>query len=58
MGDSTAEPAKVLKSKPWATIVEKLSTANGHPVYGNLPLSTNQGLCTVSSEIPDSSSIR
>eukprot|EP00892_Ulva_mutabilis_P010478 jgi/Ulvmu1/7802/UM004_0031.1 len=57
-GNSAGEPVKVMKSKPWATIVEKLKTEKGKPAYAGSPLTTHLGECSVPAEIPDGSTIR
>ena len=57
-GDCAGEPAKVMKSKPWASVVEKLKTESAKPAYDGVPLSTHLGDCTVPADIPDGSTIR
>lgn len=57
-GDSAGTPAKVMKSKPWASVIDRLKAEGGKPAYAGVPLATHLGPCSVPSEIPDGSSIR
>lgn len=57
VSEHAGEPAKIMKSKVWQSVIEQLSTEGGKPLFAGKQLCTTSGGCTVNGDVADGASI-